>query len=347
MQEGLGGVEQYVLNLSKYCDEPHQKYGYIIIGEKTIYEDELKKLGVDYFFVTHKNKNVFRNVLELNKLFKEKRDMYDTIYFNTSGLYYPIPYILAKHYKYKIALHSHLTNGAWPKRLIHYFNRVWISKLANVRMACSTPAGEWLFGKKDFKLIPNAIQIERFRFSQNSRNEIFKKFNLDGKFVIGHIGRLTAIKNQRFLLEIFECYHALYSDSVLMVVGDGEDRKMLETLVQEKKLEESVIFVGRTEEPEYYMSAMDCFVLPSITEGFPITLVEAQANGLPCVVSDSITREVNISGNISFVSINSEASVWVDYIRNNKERYSSIEKLQSEGYDVNNLEERVYRLIKQ
>lgn len=346
MQEGLGGVEQYVLNLSRYGSSPDSKYGYIILGEKTIYESDLKECGVDYFFVTHKNKNVRKNIHELSTLLKAQRKNYDAIYFNTSGLYYPIPYIFAFLNGYKIILHSHSVSGSLPKRLIHYLNRAWILKIATLRLACSTPAGRWMFGKKKFELIPNAINIRKFRFDENNRNECKRRFNLSDRFVIGHIGRFTGLKNQSFLLDVFEMYHKSHKNSSLMLIGDGEDREMIYSKVKDKGLLDDVIFVGQTNEPEYYLSVMDCFVMPSITEGFPITLVEAQANGLPCVVSDVITHEVNISGHIKFVSLGQDLKVWSESIEQNCSRYDCEDKLIDNGFDINTLEERVYKLIK-
>lgn len=346
MQEGLGGIEQYVMNLSRYCVSPQEKYGYIVLGKTTIYEDILKRNNVDYFFVTHKNESIYSNIKELEKLFIEKRDEYDTIYFNTSGLYYPIPYILAKKYKYKIVLHSHLTSGTWPKRLVHYFNRKWINRITQVRLACSTPAGRWMFGEQEFKVVPNAIDIGRFVFNKKNRIECREKYNLNNRIVIGHIGRLSKIKNQSFLVDIFEKYHEINENSTLMLVGDGEDRERLEEKVTEKQILDCVVFIGRTDYPEYYMSAMDCLVMPSITEGFPITLIEAQDNGLPCVVSDTITKEVNITNRIRFVSLKDKIDRWIYNIEDNLERYDCSDLLKEKGYDVRYLEKMVYKLIK-
>ena len=132
-----------------------------------------------------------------------------------------------------------------------------------------------------------------------------------------------------------------------MLVGDGEDVEMIKAKVAEKKLTTCVIFTGQTNRPEYYLSAMDCFVMPSITEGFPITLVEAQANGIPCVVSDAITKEVNVSQHIMFASLQDDLDVWLKCVEKNRKRYNCINELKTYGFDINTLESRVYKLIKQ
>ena len=151
LSDGIGGVEEYVLNLSRFRKLPSSKYGYIVLGESTPYKEELERLGVEYFFVP-KKKALFSNIKRLKSVLKECRKTYDTIYFNTSGLYYPVPYVFAKIYKYRLVLHSHSSNGEWPKSIIHLINRSWIIPRVDARLACSIYAGKWMFGKKDFAI---------------------------------------------------------------------------------------------------------------------------------------------------------------------------------------------------
>lgn len=349
MQEGFGGVEKYVLNLSIYSANPSQKYGYIIIGNKTIYESELKKCNVDYFFVTHKNRSVLKNIIETNKLFKEQRKNYDKIYFNTSGLYYSVPYLLALKYRYIMVLHSHLTEVHNIKKIIHLFNRWWINKAFSKRLACSTPAAEWLFGKNanSATIVPNAIELEKFGFNERDREEYRNRLGIsDCNTVFGNVGRLSVIKNQKFLLKIFKEIRDVNPDVKLLLVGDGEEQVSLQIAAEGDGISDDVIFYGKTNQPEKLMACMDCIVMPSLTEGFPITLVEAQASGLPCVVSDVITDEVNISGNISFKSLNDSAKEWASTIcSSNLDRYDCMELLREQGYDVHNIDSFITELL--
>lgn len=349
MKEGMGGVEQYVLNLSKYSSNPASKYGYIIIGGKTIYENELKNCGVDYFFVTDKSKSLVKNIAELNTLLKECRKKYDTFYCNTSGLYYPIPYILAHRYKYKIIIHSHLTEVNNCKKPLHIFNRYWINKVTCKQFACSTPAAEWMFGKKTdlVHIIPNAIEINKFLYNTDLRKKLRKKLNVsDDTFIIGNVGRLSVVKNQKFLLCILQQLKVMDRKYKLILVGDGEMEAELIDEAKRMNVENDVIFYGKTSEPYNIMNVMDCIVMPSLTEGFPISLVEAQAAGLECLVSDVVTKEINISGHVKFKALKESPYEWATYIDSlAPKRYDCSDILTKKGYDVHSLEERVYKLL--
>ena len=333
LTEGKGGVEEYVLNLSRFREQPSDKYGYIVLGRDTVYREEMDSLGVDYFFVP-KKKHLISNINALNQIFANNRNQYDTVYFNTSGLYYPFPYVLAAKYKYRIVLHSHSSNGVWPKKIIHLFNRSWISRLVDVRLSCSKYAGDWMFGKKKYTLIPNSIDIERFKFNVENRKVLRNRYDIDNKIVIGTIGRLHKGKNQSFIVEILSELIKCEKNAVFLLVGEGEMKKPILEKAKEYGVEDKVIFVGQSNNPEFYYSAMDYFLLPSFMEGFPITLIEAQANGIPCIVSDTVTNETNISGKLKFLSIKDEPQEWARYMIEHAERYDCLDCLYEKGFDV-------------
>lgn len=345
LTEGRGGVEEYVMNLSRFCDNPSLKYGYLIMGEKTIYEDELRSLGVSYYFIPKKNK-VFSNIKAYRKLLKELRQEYEAIYFNTSGLYYPIPYYFARKFNYRIILHSHSTAGAVLKKPVHYLNRKWINKMCSVKLACSTPAGKWMFGNgREFLIIPNAIELERFRFNELNREKCREQYGLVDSFVIGSIGRLHQVKNQIFLIDILKALIDKKKYAKLLLVGDGDMKAVIEERAEKLNVRDSVVFAGLTSTPEYYYSAMDCFVMPSFVEGFPITLMEAQANGLPCIVSDTITDETNVTGNVHYLTINRSIDSWCAAITENMRYKYGIEVLRENDYDIATLESKIKKLV--
>lgn len=352
MQSGLGGVERYVLNLSAFLENPQQHYGYIILGDHTAFEEELKFYGVDYFFLTHKNESLIKNIVESNRLLKKLRYNYDTIYFNTSGLYYPIPYLFAKKYNYRIILHSHSIDSKHLKSVIHNINRCWINKIISKRFACSIPAAQWMFGNQacTAQMIPNAIDLEKFRFRKEVRNQRRSELNIldNNTIVLGNIGRLSYVKNQKFLLEIFREYKKKQTNIKLLMVGDGEEEAALKKLTDQYQITDDVIFYGRSDSAEELMCAMDCIVMPSIVEGFPVTLVEGQASGLPCIVSTAITDEVNLSGKVEFISLNEDAKTWVEHILNtDMQRYDCMETLRKKGYEVHELAKTIYELIQE
>lgn len=350
MLEGIGGVEEYVLNLMRYGEKPESKYGYLILGEKTVYEKELQKGKVDYFFIPPKRK-IIKNIKAIKSLFKQLKGKYEIIYFNTSGLYYPIPYLLAIFYGYKIVLHSHSSEVNDKRKVMHLFNRFWINKFLFKRFACSTPAANWMFGKNidNVVVIPNAINLQKFRYNADSRNIIREELGLlNNEFLIGHIGRLTHVKNQQRLLYIFSYLVTKDTHMKLILVGDGEDEIQLRDTAKSLDIEKDVMFYGRTNHPEKILCAMDCFVMPSLLEGFPISLVEAQASGLPCIISDNITKEVNITGQISFLSLTEKDSIWAEKILKCKKylRYDNIQLLQKAGYDLSAFEKNIMDYLK-
>ena len=345
LSEGKGGVEEYIMNLSRFCDNPSSKYGYLVMGEKTIYEDEMKALGVNYYYIPKKGKMI-SNTQAYRQLLKELRSDYDTIYFNTSGLYYPIPYIYARKFNYRIVLHSHLTTGSFLKKPIHYMNRKWINKSCSIRLACSTPAGKWMFGEQEmFTLIPNAIELEKFQFSEENRKSCREKYELGDSFVMGNIGRLHQVKNHVFLVDILKEMTEKGIDAKLLLVGDGEMRVSIENRADELRIRDKVVLAGQSNTPEFFYSAMDCFVMPSFVEGFPITLIEAQANGLPCVASDTITEETNITGNVLFENLSNQSN-WIDKILTARARYDVRDQMKKKGYDIHDLVDRIYFAIR-
>lgn len=356
LSENIGGVEEYVLNLSRYKENCDHNYSYILIGDHSPYEKEIQKRKISYFKVAKKT-HILKSIYTWHKVLKEQKLTHDTLYINTSSLGYILPYLIAYRLGYRLILHSHLDaskTSSLLKKMMHRLNyRILRNKISD-RFACSTPAAKWMFGK-DFNkahIIPNAIDLERFRFNGNRRAELRHSlgYNTDD-FVIGNVGRLTEYKNQKYLLEIIQ---KIEDKSVkLLLVGEGEDRDQLEHYCIEHCLGDRVTFYGKTDKPEDIMNVMDCIAMPSIAEGFPVSLVEDQAAGLTCFVSDIITPEVNINNNICFLALN-EYEQWVDNIIRYRRQYDpdrtnkssdGIVRLRNAGFDVNTIEHRVWMQI--
>lgn len=349
LSENLGGVEEFVLNLSRYKKSNDHEYGYIILGDHSPYEDEMKRLGVEYYKIP-KKRYIFKNIMASYYLIKKLSKFYDLLYINTSSLGFIWVYILAIKFKMKLVLHSHLDASKTSsnlKKIIHHIHYKMIKKYLKERFACSVPAGKWMFGKDQFSIIPNAINIDRFKYNKKSRSKLREELHIENYFVIGNIGRLTDFKNQIFLLKILR---KLSDQKVkLLLVGDGEDKEMLIEKAREFKIDDRVIFYGKTKHPEYIYSCIDCLVMPSKAEGFPITLVEAQASGLPCIVSNVITRETNITNNVTYLSIEeNNLDQWIDAIEKSKNSriFNGTKYLENKGYNVYNLETLIWERLK-
>ena len=205
--------------------------------------------------------------------------------------------------------HSH--NTTCNNIVIHKILAPFFNILCTERLACGEAAGRWMYGNKQFRIINNGINTEKFRFNGEDRIRIRKQYGItDNDILIGHVGNLNTQKNQTFLFDVMSGIKNIEKFK-LMLVGEGEKRAELENKSLKHKLNNRVIFVGATQEVPAYLSAMDAIAMPSLYEGLPLSLIEEQANGLTCIVSDNITREVDKSGLIKFVSLD-DLSMWIN-----------------------------------
>lgn len=345
MTDNYGGIEVYLVNLLKNIDKDKFKIDYIVIGNKSPFEEEIRNNGGEVYYIPRKEKNLYRNIATLNKLFKSLSKEYDCIYFNSGALFYGIPYILAKIYSFnKIIVHAH--NGKDPNRkfyenILHYVNRSIVNYISDYKFSCSDIASKWIFGKKyinnDIYTINNAIDCNKYKYDPEIRKVICKELGINCDDVIyGNIGRLDKQKNQEFLIDIFyEIVHK-QENSILIIIGEGNLREELISKAKGMNIIDKIKFLGVRNDIEKLLNSMDAFILPSLFEGFPITLVEAQVNGVPCFVSDTVTSEVNKTGLIKYISIKESPKIWADNILKivpkieRKSRYSDMCKF---GYD--------------
>lgn len=210
------------------------------------------------------------------------------------------------------------------------------------RLACGMDAGRWLYGNKPFTVINNGIDTETFRFSEEDRQQLRSTLHIPPqRKLIGHVGLFNEAKNQRFLVDILEQLLQTGGDWGLLLVGEGELRRSVEQHVSEQGLEDHVIFAGTTDAVAEHLSACDLLCMPSLYEGLPLTLIEAQANGLCCVISENITREADKTGNVRFLSLDSGAAFWAESIRRlevsgdrNEASCSAVEKIKHSGYAI-------------
>ena len=186
----------------------------------------------------------------------------------------------------------------------------------------------------------NAIDTNKFIYNKDIRRQKRKELNIENKFVVGHVGRFHPQKNHDFIIDIFKELNEKRKNSVLLLVGDGELRQSIENKVKELNLLDKVIFTGVRDDIPELLQSMDVFVFPSLYEGLPVTLIEAQATGLPCIVSDTITHEAIISSNIQSVSLQKSAEEWADkilLIDNGSNRENAAIEIINSGFDVNEI----------
>ncbi len=228
------------------------------------------------------------------------------------------------------------------KWIAHKYGKYTYEPYVDIRLACSDKAAKWLFTQKDLESVAICnclVDVDRFRFSGSDRKALRKKYELTNEKVYLTVGRIHYQKNPKFLLEIFCQLTKIDPDGRLVWIGTGEDSDEIHYLAEQRGISTKIIFVDSTLEIEKYMSMADAFLLPSLYEGNPIVVTEAQASGLPCFLSDAITKQAKILASTKYISLKESSEVWAKIIHNLKEpteseRMRAAEKIKQAGYDV-------------
>lgn len=309
------GVEAVVMNYYRHIDRSKVQFDLIVCeGSHFVPRDELEALGGRVFMVPPYS-HVVEFQKELQHLFR--REQWKIVHSHINALsLFSLRAAKKAGIPVRIA-HSHSTSGKgeYAKNAVKALLKTQANRYPTHRFACSRYAGEWLFGKgEDFEVVYNAIDLNRFSFNAEARAKARADLCLvGGQFAVGHVGRFMAQKNHGFLIDVFEQVAKRREDAVLLLVGTGEAEACVESSVAERGLSDRVRFLGqRTDMPEMY-AAFDAFVLPSLYEGLCLVGVEAQRSGLPCLLSDAITREVDVTGVCRFLPIDAPA-VWADAV---------------------------------
>lgn len=311
------GISAVIMNYSKSINL--KKYELTIIAGSPIakrYLNECKSYGIKIIKLPSRHYESLKHYVCLYKTLKTGEFDIVHVHGNSSIMAIELTIAMLAGVKNRIA---HCHNSTCPNITVHRFLSPYFSKIYTKALSCGLLAGEWLFGKENFEVLPNGFHTEIFQFNFEKRNIIRKKLQLEDKFVIGHIGRFNHQKNQAYLLRVFEKVADSCKDAVLLLVGTGPDFDKIKSLIEVHPYKNRIILYGESKEPSILYSAMDVFVLPSLHEGLPVVLLEAQISGLPCLVSDTVTREVDF-GNMSWASIEADPQIWSDKILKIKNR---------------------------
>lgn len=307
---GYDGITNVMTNYYTYLD--HSKIHMDIVTINPVSEKFkriLEKNGSKNYVLPFRNKNPIKYISVLKKILKKGE--YDIIHVHGCSATMAVEMFAAKQSGVKVRIaHSHNTTCDHVK--IDKLLRPFFDSLCNVGFACGQEAGKWLFPKKSFTVISNGIDLDKYQFNNKYRKEIREQFELENKIIIGHVGRFSEQKNHRKLIDIFREYGKRHDNAKLVLIGDGELREEIENRVKNEKLD--VIFVGITDEVYKWLQAMDIIVFPSLFEGLPLGLVEAQAAGLPCVLSNTISPATKITDNLEFIGLDSSLIEWTSEI---------------------------------
>lgn len=339
-----GGAESMIMNLFRGVDREKVVFDFVIhTKEHCDFTDEVLRLGGRIYSAPRYNvKNHFAYKKWWNNFFKEHSE-YKVIHghmYSIASIYLKI----AKKYGLKTISHSHTSSAktgfsGMVKRII----QAPLKNIPDWLFACSDNAGRWLYGenvgKRDnYILLKNAIDSQRYIYTPETAEKIRKELGIEDKFVVGHIGRMFPAKNHPYLLEVFKAFLQKNQNSVLLLVGDGPSRKEIEEKAQSLDISEKVIFTGVRSDVNELLQAMDFFVFPSLYEGLPVTVIEAQATGLRCLISDTVTDEVCITDLVTRYSLNNLPEMWADKIEElskRKDRDNMSKEIADSGYDIN------------
>lgn len=343
----IGGQEKISIDLVRSLKGDFQIY-FVVYGEQvTHYENTLESKNISVLHIPYRQYHYYEYYLNLKKIVKEY-GQFDILHchgmFNI-GINMVIGYLLKIP---KRIAHCHSTNNGRKSQTIvtilyEHFSRFLINKFSTNLLACGKQSGQYLYGKKIFdqkvRVIPNGIDYHNFRFNNLTRMNMREKLgiNMDCK-VYGIVARLTPLKNHFLLIDIFKQILQKEPESLLLIIGDGEIREDIERKLKENNMMSHILMLGNRDNVSDFLSCMDFFVLPSKYEGFPISIVEAQVNGLICFISDGINSEINISGNVHQFKLNSSIYEIADFMLSfncNTEREMILDKIPSD-YDIRN-----------
>ena len=346
---GVGGVTNMMINIQAHIDRSKVNFDYLVYhNRKEPLEEKVFDMGSKKLVTSVDNVPVrpLRRILRMNEIRKVcKKNHVKILHYNADSAADMTNIIGAKlgGVKY-ITIHSHNagfgTAGIGIK-LVSALLKPLIPLICDNYWACSDLAAKFLFPKSviktgNYEVIPNGIELDKYAYNSVVRKAIRKKLGVENKFVIGHVGRFSAQKNHTFLIDIFNKVYQKDTNTVLLLLGVGELMETIKTKAKDLGIENKIIFYGVSNEMEKMWQAMDIFVMPSLHEGLPVTGVEAQASGLPCIFSDTITREIDVTGKSEFLPLDGTIEAWVDCILKHKadKRESGVMALRNAHYDI-------------
>ena len=346
----MGGSQALVMNLYRHMDREQIQFDFVLDHpDRDDYAAEVKALGGRIYTMPGFHGNVGEVRRAWDTFFTEHPE-YKVLHSHVrsyASLYLPV----AKKHGVKTTIHSHSTsNGSGLSALVKLGLQYPLRHQADVLMSCTREAGIWLFGEtacrsERFFLLPNAVDVEKFRYNEAIRREYRQTLGIEDKLVVGHVGRFHEAKNHDFLLESFAGLHEQKPDSVLLLVGDGELRGEIERKIAELGIQGSVILTGNRNDVAELMQALDLLAFPSKWEGLPVTVVEAQAAGLPCLISDRITGDVDLSPLVRRLPIDS-AKVWAKAMAEPAARQDVRKNIAAAGFEIRESAERLGGLYK-
>lgn len=338
-----GGAENFIMNVYRNIDRSKVQFDFVVHTSETgAFDSEIESLGGKIY---HCPKFSWKNYFLYKKWWKtffKEHSSYKVIHSHIRSTASIILKIAKKNHLATV-VHSHSTsNGKGFSSFVKRVLQSKITKYSDMCFACSQKAGEWLFGEKEIKkdnyyVIKNGIDLQKYDYNEEVRKRIRETLNINDEKVVIHVGRFHPVKNHKFIINLFSKILQKDKSFKLVLVGDGDLRSEIESMINEYGISNNVILVGNVSNVNEYLMAADYFILPSLWEGLPVTVIEAQAAGLPCLISSNITEEVVVSNLVKRFSI-LEYDEWISNILNSDLKKHDVRSdLIKSGYDIHSV----------
>ncbi len=309
----INGMSTVIMNYYRHTKD-QVDYDFVIHERiHPTYEEELRADGCKLFVLHHRNKFPFVYIRQLAKIIRNGN--YDVVHIHGNSALMSIELLACKKSgsAAKRVVHGHNTDCT--HRILHRLLYHSFLKNYDYGIACSKAAGDWLYGEHNYIVLNNGIQVERFQWLPNRRAAEREKNHLSKQdFVLLHVGRFNTQKNHTFLIDVFREVVQKNPNARLRLVGTGDKVEEIREKVQKYGLSDQVTFVGETLYPEVEYQIADVFVMPSLYESFGLVTVEAQCSGLPCVLSDQIPQEIQVTDSVAFLSLQASPQRWAEQI---------------------------------
>lgn len=337
LTNGVGGVETFIINIIKYID--YQKFDVECLVHQDIditYQEDLKNVKINKIIGIKKNPLKFiKDVINFYK-----NNQYDIVHLNecTSLFFiYVFPVLFNK--KINFIVHSHNGNGKY--KILHKLIASIQNKRANIKLACSDVAGKWMFEDDNYEIINNGIDLKKYQYNYEEKNILAKEFDVENKVIIGSVARFEKQKNHKKIINIYKEYYKINSNSCLILVGEGTEKTEIINLVNEYKLNDNVIFLGIRDDVNSLLKLFDVLLIPSLYEGLPFIMIEAQAAALPILSSNNISNQIEITDLVYKECLETADEEWARDIDNiiklnkntrTEKKYSNT--LREKGFDI-------------
>lgn len=322
MSPNIGGIEKYIFNVFSYLNKEKFNFNFVTYREARLaFEQEFEKEGCVFYRLKHKRKR-FLNRKTKKELYRFLvNNKFDVVEMHVVDLYDILPVVVARKAKVKkIIIHSHASsyygNPTLFVRLMNFVNRIVIRFYKPILIGCSKDSLDFTFGKPNKGIVvTNGINLEQFYFNQVKRMEFRKRHHISNDaLVFSNVGRLCKEKNQKYAIDVFNKYYLNHTNSYFFIAGEGDMKSELMEYTSHQESSDNIIFLGNVNDTCFLYSGSDVFLFPSLSEGFGIAIIEAEACGLQCVTSSGIPYEISENDLVHKLDLKKTPLEWVNFI---------------------------------